>query len=80
MTTHVIKFNTDGIAHCLWTEAVPLHELGPLDIQRASTVEFEPSTQRWEVRLASNPDTVAFSHSSRETCLKWERNTVNARL
>ena len=75
-----IVFMPDGIARCLWTEAVPLHELGQLDIQRASTVEFEPSTQRWEVRLASNPDTVAFTHTSREICLNWERNTINARL
>ncbi len=78
METHVITFAPDGTARCLWTEAVPLHELGRLDIRRASTVEFEPSTQRWEVRLASHPDAVAFSHPSRETCLEWERNTLNA--
>jgi hypothetical protein len=59
---------------------VPLHELGRLDIQRASAVEFAPSKQRWEVRLASEPDVVAFSHPSREACLEWERNTINALL
>jgi hypothetical protein len=76
----VITFAPDGTAWGLWTEIVPLHELGRLDIQRASTVEFQPSTQKWEVRLASNPDAVAFSHPSRETCLEWERNTLNALL
>ncbi len=70
---HLITFAPDGTARCLWTEAVPLHELGRLDVQRASTVEFEPSTQLWEVRLASNPEVIAFSHASRAVCLDWER-------
>ena len=78
--TTVITFAPNGTARCLWTEAVPLHELGRLDVERASTVEFQPSTQQWGVRLASNPDVVAFSHSSRETCLEWERKTLNALL
>ena len=80
MNEHSITFNAAGTARCLWTEAVPLHELGRLEIQRASTVEFSPAKQEWEVRLASNPDVVAFSHTSRETCLQWERNTLNALL
>ena len=79
-TDIAITFAPDGTARCLWTEAVPLHQLGRLDIQRASTVEFEPSNQQWEVRLASDPETVAFSHPSRDTCLDWERNTINALL
>ena len=80
MNNNTITFAPDGTARCLWSEAVPLHELGRLDIQRASTVEFEPSKQQWEVRLASEPDVVAFSDPSRATCLDWERNTLNALL
>lgn len=76
----IINFMPDGTARCLWTEAVPLHALGRLEIQRASTVEFDPTKQQWAVRLASNPDAVAFSHPSRETCLQWERNILNALL
>jgi hypothetical protein len=52
---HVITFALDGTAHCLWTEAVPLQELGVLDVRRASQVEFNPSKQEWEVRLISGP-------------------------
>ena len=78
--TTVITFAPNGTARCLWTEAVPLHELGRLDVERASTVEFQPSTQQWIVRLASNPDAVAFSHPSRQTCLEWERKTLDALL
>jgi len=79
-TEDIIKFALDGTARCLWTELVPLRELGRLHIQRASTVEFNSTTQQWEVRLSSNPDVVAFSHSSRETCLNWERRIINALL
>ncbi|MGH7971419.1 MAG: hypothetical protein ACREIC_22090 [Limisphaerales bacterium] len=75
-----IAFLPDGTAHCLWTEAVPLQEIGRLELQRASTVEFSPGTQQWEVRLASAPDAVVFSHTSRDTCLEWERTTLNALL
>lgn len=75
-TNHVITFAADGTARCLWTEAVPLQELGALEIHRASQVEFNPAEQVWEVRLTSNPGVVAFSHSSRETCLQWERKEL----
>ena len=75
-TNHVITFAANGTARCLWTEAVPLQELGVLDVQRASQVEFSASKQEWEVRLKSNPGTVAFSHSSRAICLHWEREAL----
>ena len=43
---------------------------------QASQVEFNPSEQVWEVRLASNPGVVAFSHVSRATCVAWEREAL----
>jgi hypothetical protein len=35
-----ILFNLDGTDQGLWSEALPLHELGRLQITRASTIEF----------------------------------------
>ena len=35
-----ISFKPDGTALCLWTEAVPLHELGRLEINRATNSEL----------------------------------------
>ena len=83
----------DGAVRCLWTEAVPLATLGRLTVTRASTIEFNPVAQQWEVRLtggsaraasgaasqreAAHPD---FAHASREACLQWERDTLNAQL
>ena len=75
-TNHVITFAQDGTAQCLWTEAVPLHQLGRLDVHRASLVEFNSAKQVWEVRLESNPGVVAFSHVSRAICLAWEREAL----
>ena len=77
MIPHTITFALDGTASCLWTEAVPLHELGRLEVHRASMVEFNGGTQLWEVRLVSSPDTVAFSHTSRGACLAWENQHFN---
>ena len=76
MKSHTITFQSDGAVNCLWTEAIPLHELGLLEVQRASTIEFDAAQQVWEVRLTSNPGTVAFSHVSRAICLDWERQAL----
>ena len=80
MNIFSITFTSNGTARCLWSEAVPLQELGRLDIQRASTVEFNRATQAGDVRRASDPGAVAFTHPSRETCRNWERNTLHALL
>jgi uncharacterized protein (DUF1919 family) len=77
---HTIVFSQEGTARCLWTEVLPLGELGRLEVERASAVEFNDSTQKWEVRLASNPEEVAFTDASRQTCLDWEKDTINERL
>jgi hypothetical protein len=77
---HVITFAPDGTARCVGTEAVPLQQIGRLELQRASTVEFNCQQQTWEVRLASAPEAVAFLHPSRDICLHWERETLNALL
>jgi hypothetical protein len=76
MKPHIITIAPDGTVRCLWTDAIPLQALGRLTLQRASTIEFDSTAQRWEVRLASKPGDVAFSHASRETCLDWERGAL----
>lgn len=70
----IIIFTSTGSAKGLWTEAIPLQELGTLEINRASQVEFNPSKQEWEVRLMSDLSVIAYSHRSREICLQWERD------
>jgi hypothetical protein len=70
MHIHTISFAPDGTARCLWTEAVPLHELGRLEIHRVTDIEFNNATQRWEVK--DRRGKVRFSPKSQSACLAWE--------
>ena len=74
----VLVFDAAGTGTGLYTEAIDLHELGSLRMRRASSVEFEPLIQQWEVRL---PDgTLLHRHPSRAACLAWERKHFNQQL
>jgi hypothetical protein len=75
MTTHIISFAPDGTAHCLWTEALPLHELGRLAITRATQIEFNNTTQHWEVK--NRRGIVRFFARSRTACVDWEQEHFN---
>ena len=66
-----ITFTPDGTGHALYTEAINLAGIGPLDIRRATTIEFDNVTQYWRVK---DPTGFAlFNSPSRQACLDWER-------
>ncbi len=69
-----IQFKPDGTAHCLWTDAISLHELGRLEITRASSIEFNNATQHWEVK--DRKGRVRFIARSRSACLDWEQQNL----
>jgi hypothetical protein len=75
MDTINITIAPDGTARCLWTEAVPLHELGRLEIHRAYSVEFDNQAQAW--RVFDPTGDCLYCAPSRETCLAWERQHLN---
>jgi hypothetical protein len=70
-----ITIAPDGTARCLWTEALPLHELGRLDIQRACDIEFDNESQTWCVFNGYGQS--LHSHPSRQECLRWEVEHLN---
>ena len=72
-----ITFNPDGTALCLWTEAVPLHELGRLEIHRAMNIDFNNPMQHWEVK--DRKGKVRFIAKSRADCLDWEHENLRPR-
>jgi hypothetical protein len=74
MITNAIVFNTDGTAHCLWTDAISLHELGQLEITGASNLEFNNTDQKWEV--IDRKGRVRFIAKSRAACLEWEQQNL----
>jgi hypothetical protein len=76
VTLHVMP---DGMITCLHSDAVPLNELGRVSMKRASTVEFNPASQKWEV-VMEGESRVRFRHASRGTCLEWERTFVDKRI
>ena len=49
MNTAVITFAPNGSARCLYSELIDLHQIGQLNVARASNVEFSAAKQRWEV-------------------------------
>ena len=69
-----ISFKTDGTAQCPWTDAISLHELGRLEIHRATNIEFNNATQQWEVR--DRKGKVRFIARSRSACLDWEQQNL----
>jgi hypothetical protein len=72
--TAVIELAGDGTGTCLHTDLIPLQELGRLSVRRASTVEFNPGTQEWEVIPEKCRHLTLFSNQSRQLCLDWERD------
>jgi hypothetical protein len=75
MNTVVIRFDPQGNGHCLYTEAVDLHAIGPLQVARASNIEFNQAEQKWEVRDAERQ--LLCSSASRAICLAWEHQYFN---
>ena len=76
-TSHVLTFEDDGGCHTLWTDKLPLSDLGTLRVRRASWIDFNEHTQRWEVRFDPHSDDPVFTHPSREECLRWENEKLN---
>lgn len=74
----VLTIIPGGVMQGLFTEAIPLAEIGILSITRASTIEFEPASQQWEVRGVSGQ--VLYSNASRQACLSWEHQYFNQQM
>ena len=71
----VLHFQPDGTGAGLYTEAIDLQQIGVLEMCRASTIEFNPDTQQWEVFDYTGAK--VFTDPSREACLHWERRHFN---
>jgi hypothetical protein len=71
MNPIVLRIDTSAQVRCFYTEAIDLAQIGRLEVQRASTVEFNARNQQWEVR--DPVGLLLYSHPSRSTCLAWEQ-------
>ena len=75
MTAINLCFDATGVGTCFYTEAIPLQNIGSLEISRASNIEFDANSQAWEVRNLENQ--VLYSDPSRQRCLSWEQQHHN---
>lgn len=74
-TTITLRVHSDGRVDGLYTDAIDLRCLGPLDVRRATDIRFCHHSQQWVVRDAESLKWL-FSHPSREHCLQWERENL----
>ena len=73
---NILRFHSDGgLVECLYTEAIDLQALGPLQISRATDIRFNGTSQQWEVHEALT-DKILISSSSRVECLAWEHQNL----
>ena len=70
-----ISFTPDGIGRGFYTEEIDLTAVGPLSVERATSVEFNQAAQQWEVRDLSGQ--LLHDHPSRAECLAWEQQHFN---
>ena len=75
MNTLVITFDRSGTGRCLYSELIDLAAIGRLEVQRASSIEFNDKLQRWEVCRPTGQ--FLFSHRSRAICVAWEHQRFN---
>ena len=71
----ILTFDHQGTVTGLYTELIELSQLGRLEITRATTIEFNPATQAWDVTDAGGA--ILFSDASRSRCLAWEHQYFN---
>ncbi len=80
-----------GQATCLYSDMIPLQELGEMTVERVSEIDFNHETQLWEVwpvgrwRENDKGESVArrtplFMNKSRSVCIEWEKENYNLLL
>jgi hypothetical protein len=72
---HVLTFDPAGTVRTLYTELLDLGSIGPLEISRATFIEFRQATQKWQVKDTAGK--VLFSNASRAVCMAWEQQHFN---
>ena len=73
--TATLIFGPDGVGRGLYTDAFDLRQLGVLQVERATTIEFDNSDQLWRVRDAVGGE--LFSSARRDLCLEWEQRVFS---
>ncbi len=70
-----LYFQPDGTVTCLYSEELPLAQIGKLDIKRFTTVEPDSDSVAWVVKDMQGM--ILFSSLSKTICLAWEESYFN---
>lgn len=73
-----LYFSPNGNGRALYNETVDLSAIGRLSIKRATRIEFSDRAQAWRV-YPTRGRKALFSSPSREACLEWEQQYLEAR-
>jgi hypothetical protein len=65
----------DGAVKGIYTEGIDLGALGPLHVERATSIEFDNRLQAWRVFDAFGD--CMYCAPSRQQCLDWEHKHLN---
>jgi len=76
----VIKIQTNGNLKTLYTEKIPLNNLGKLTVERASNVEFDSTKGTWSVRVVETDKVIGTGFALRSEALKFEVKHLNETL
>ena len=71
----ILTIDHHGTVTGLYTELIELSQLGRLEITRATTIEFNPTIQQWEVKDVAGK--LLHRDPSRSRCLAWELDHFN---
>jgi hypothetical protein len=69
----------DGRVVGVYTDAIDLRALGPVHVERATTVEWAPGSQEWVATLLSTGEVIART-TSREEAVRREVTVLQQRL
>lgn len=69
----IIKIDIEsGTARCLYTDDIPLTDLGSVKMTRASHVEWDDGKQTWEVLEPKTLSVLMGGFKTRKDALAWE--------
>ena len=78
MNMLVLDFDCNGVGRCLYSELIDLRSLGTLSTKRATAIEFNNTSQLWEVW--SEQGERLYVSPSRANCLNWESTSLDSEM
>ena len=73
-----LKIDGAGVVSAVYSDVLPKLNLGHMEVQRASNVEFNHAAQEWEARTPA--DELIAHGTSRDDVIKEEVRVIESRL